>query len=409
MAVSLRLATIGARFVAIYIFARYLSVHAFGQYGLLAATIAFCVYAVGFDFYSYSTRQIIVSDRERWPMFLKSHANFSLLTYGVVLPVVSVMFLVGWLPIQLYVWFLLLLPLEHSCLEADRVLVAMGHQQAASLAAFIRQGLLLLALAPLLWLDPGSRSLATVLLAWIAFDAASLVFSVAVIRRVSTWGSARVTVDWSWVRSGVRTSSVFLIGTLCLRALFTADRQLVSLWSSAGVLGAYTLFMSLAAGISSVIASGIHQFLYPSLVASASRHDRPAFYRGLWALTWQTLATLIVLSAGLAVASHQVLLAIGKDEYLALAWMLPWVLVAVGLFNISLIPHYGMYALHLDRHIMTVTAVSTAAFFVSAFALSELGAVTAVLSGISIGCSILLVGKSLILYRNLHLLDAPQA
>jgi O-antigen/teichoic acid export membrane protein len=66
IAASLRLATLVARFIFILALAKFLPPAELGLYGLLFATIIFFLTILGFDFYTYAHRELIVTEPTRW-------------------------------------------------------------------------------------------------------------------------------------------------------------------------------------------------------------------------------------------------------------------------------------------------------------------------------------------------------
>lgn len=53
---ALRAATLFSKFALVFVLAKFLETSEVGLYGLLAATISYVLFALGFDFYTFSTR-----------------------------------------------------------------------------------------------------------------------------------------------------------------------------------------------------------------------------------------------------------------------------------------------------------------------------------------------------------------
>ncbi|MCK1382420.1 hypothetical protein IVB33_39380, partial [Bradyrhizobium sp. 24] len=64
-ALVLRALTLASRFLLSLLLARMLSPAEMGQYGLLTATLAFALLAVGLEFYSYTLRELVPATPER--------------------------------------------------------------------------------------------------------------------------------------------------------------------------------------------------------------------------------------------------------------------------------------------------------------------------------------------------------
>lgn len=392
--VGLRLSTLLLRFLLIFFLARLLPIEVVGLYGLLLATVSFAVFIFGFDFYTYSTRQILRDGGGRWRTFLRSQVSFSLILYGAIGPLLLTLFWGGLLPWSVAAWFLLLLPLEHLGLEIDRLLIAMSDQIGATIGLFLRQATTALFVVPLMIVFPDLRTLNVVLAAWVFFDvvgiAAGLLFLSRHLRH-----QPRGRVDWKWVGAGARIAIPFLIGTLCLRGLFTFDRQLVALLGDLETLGAYTLFMSIGAGMTQVIYAGVHQFSYPRLIMLSHSQDQAGFDAALRSALLQTLVGVCSISGIVILIQPSILHFVGGEVYAQYAWILPWVMLVTSVYNLSLIPHYALYAIDADRVILYTTVGAFAVFVSVVASLIDMGVVVAVLTGLGAASVTLTLAKTI--------------
>ena len=70
--------TLASRFVLIFFLARFLEPTQLGLYGLLTVTIGYSLYFLGFDFYTFTTREILKRERHEWGGLLKDQCALSL-------------------------------------------------------------------------------------------------------------------------------------------------------------------------------------------------------------------------------------------------------------------------------------------------------------------------------------------
>lgn len=394
----LRLTTLGLRFILIFLLARFLPAADVGLYGVFTATVSYLLYPLGFDFYTYATRQVMRSDPANRRIFIVSQFAFATCVFLILTPVLFGLFWVGLLPWHLAGWFFVLLPLEYLSFEIDRLLIAMSDQFGASVALFIGGSLSPLTAIPLLVRSPQLRHLSTVLGTWTAYDVLAILIGAALLSR-RTRGATPPRVDWTWIRRGIRASVPFLAGTVCLRALFTVDRQIVKAFTDLSALGAYTFYMSIGAGVTSVLYSGLQQFAYPRLVRAAHQRDSATFHRILRGLLIQTLGAFLGLCV-VALAGQPLLLRIvGGGVYRDYAWILPVALLAVGIYNLSMVPHYALYALDGDSAILRSTVTALLVFIVITAAFAHHNAIKAVLAAITAASTVLAVSKYA-LYRS---------
>lgn len=396
--IGLRVVTMVSRFGLIFLLARFLAPESVGLYGLLVATVTYATFAVGLDFYTYANREILRADRTLWRGFASSTASLFAVMYVAVIPLSLVIFGADLLPMSLLAWFVVLVPTEHLGLELDRVLVAMSDQLGASLVLFMRQALLPIVVTPAMALWPALRNLEFLFAVWVAFNVIAIAVGTAIIRR-RTLGTPTGPVDWAWIRRGLRVAGPFLVGTLCLRLLFTADRQVVASLGSLEELGAYTLFASLGAAMTNLLAVSVFQFSYPRLVQAAHKGQWEDFRAGLRTMTIQTVGLSALAIGGILVVAPHLIEWIGRDVYEDYAWALPWIMFALALYNLSLVPHYGLYALDADRTIL-VTAVAAVGIFALALVLAPMESATGrVVVALASASAVLLAGKTGALVR----------
>ena len=204
---SLRAATLVSKFALIFVLAKFLEPTEVGLYGLLSATVFYVLMALGFDFYTFASRELIVTDRRNWAGMLRDQGVFYGITYSALLPLCLLLFWLGLLPWQLAVWFFPLLALEHLAQELNRLLVAISEPLWASIVLFVRSGAWAIIAALWMWFDPVQRSLDFVLAAWAIGVFISCLLGASRLRGFDR-ASLQRAIDWAWIRKGDRKSVV---------------------------------------------------------------------------------------------------------------------------------------------------------------------------------------------------------
>lgn len=366
--ITLRASTLIGKFLLIFFLAHFLAPGELGLYGLLTVAVGYALYAVGLDFYTYSTRELLKYDRSVWGSYLKGHAALCLLLYAALAPIVFLIFSANILPWSLLPWFLGLLVLEHINQELGRLLIAVGQPIAASIILFFRSGLWAVLITVLMFLDPQWRSLDRVFMAWGGGALLGLVVGGWRVTRlgIGQWHSA---IDWAWVRRGVNIAIPFILATLALRGLSTVDRFWFQLLADLDTLGAYVLFTGISSALLSFLDAGVFAFLYPALIKAYQDQNQVAFARAMRKLLLQTF----ILSVGFVfcalLAIHPLLTWLDKPLYLAQLHLFPWILTSAVLYALGMVPHYALYAQSKDRPIICSHVASLAIFIViTAFA-----------------------------------------
>jgi O-antigen/teichoic acid export membrane protein len=396
--IGLRGMTLVSKFLLIFFLAGFLEPEELGLFGLLAATIAYAIYPLGFDFYTYTTRELLKCDRSEWGGLLKDQGVLHLILYALVMPLLLLVFSMGLLPWYLAGWFFVLLVLEHLNQELMRLLVAISQQLTASWVLFLRSGAWALVITAWMFFDSSMRTLETVLAAWTLGGALALVLAAYRLKKLKLSGW-RSRINWQWMRTGLKVAVPFLIATLAIRAVFTIDRYWFEALQGLEVLGAYVLFMGIANALMSFLDAGVFAFSYPGLIAAHNRKDADAFRAGLFKLLWQTLllTALFILIAWLVI--EPLLLLIDKPFYLSQLSLFPWVLAAIALYAVGMVPHYALYAQGQDKPIIFSHLGTVMVFIPVTAILAAAYPDTAVLLGLITTFIILLTWKTWAFYQ----------
>ncbi|NQD80614.1 hypothetical protein HP436_10535 [Pseudomonas sp. CrR14] len=368
--VGLRSVTLLSKFSLVIFLASFLAPEELGLYGLLVAAIGYSLYLLGFDFYVFTTRELIGTSRALWGRLLKTQCALSAILYLVFIPLLSLLFAAQLLPWSVAGWFFALLVLEHLAQELNRLLIAASEQIWASIILFLRSGLWAMFVVILMWAVPAYRSLETVLQWW--FAGCSLACLVGIVKlckmRLGGWSS---NVDWSWIGKGLKVVLPFLLATLAIRAVFTLDRYAFEHLEGLQALGAYVLYAGMCSALLAFLDAGVFAFSYPKLIAHWRNQQPNLFFKEMRALAIQTLGVSLAFVLGSLIVLDSLLGWLGKTLYLDYQYLFYWLLLASTLYGISMIPHYALYAMGRDKVIIKSHVGSLLLFFISLFLLSK--------------------------------------
>lgn len=347
----IRALTLAVRFSLIFVLALYFEPSQVGLYGLVVATVGYSLYFVGFDFYIFSTRDLLGRSREQWPGLLTSQGALFLGLYCLVLPWSFFLFYSNLLPWWMMAWVIGLIIVEHLGQEIMRLAIAMGRPVLGTFLLFVRQGIWALAFMFAIWLEPGFRNLHDLLLFWIIGSACSVLLGSTILLQFR-WRGLVKGVDWHWIRAGLRVAFPMLVATLALRAIFTLDRYWFGFVNSSELLGVYTLFIGIAGAVLAFMDAGVFAFLYPKMIERFKKGDSAGFKALKASLTRQTLGWLAVLMVAGGVMGPAVFSLMPNPLYFE-HWPLFWgCLLAMGVFVAGMVPHYSLYSMSLDKPII---------------------------------------------------------
>ncbi len=366
--VAIRAVTLAIRFGLIFILAIYLPPSEVGLYGLIVVTVSYALYFVGFDFYTFSTRDLLNRPAHQWGRLLFSQGVFFGGLYALMLPVSLLLFVFGLLPWWLAGWVMLLIVSEHLAQEVSRLAIAMGRPVFASLMVFFRQGIWALLFMVCLVYSESYRSLAVLMPFWAAGSVLSVLMGGLLLRSIN-WRN--LGVEWAWLKKGVLVALPLLIATLALRGIMTVDRFAFEVLNGPDLLGVYSLFMGMAGAVLAFMDAGVFAFLYPRMITAHNSEDSSGFLSARATLKKHTLVWSMVLVLGGAVAGPVLFSFLPNPIYFDHWPMFVGVLVSMGLFVVGMIPHYGLYAVSRDKPIIAAHIIGLLVFVLLVLVLGQ--------------------------------------
>jgi len=359
----LRCLTLGSKFFLFFFLAKYLEPSELGFYGLIAASISYSLLIVGFDFYAFSNRDLIKTEKQYWAAKLRDQAIVYIIIYFALFPFLVLLFLFNVLSWNYFFFFTLLLILEHIAQELNRLYIVMSEQLFASVILFVRSGVWCFIVVPFMAFLPAYRTIETVLFAWLLGVLSACLLAAKKLKDLDKTSLAN-RINWKWIKSGIIVAVPMLCSTLAVRGLFTFDRYLVNWQSGSEILGAYVLFMSISNSLLSFLDAGVIVFMYPKLVELAHNNKTALFNKNMLSLFFQSLAILFIMSSIAAICLEPLLLWIDKSVYLDQSKIFILLIIAISLFSLSLVPQIGLYAYSKDMPIILSHIVGLVSFFI---------------------------------------------
>lgn len=263
--IGLRGATLGTRFLFVFILAKYLEPASIGYYGIFTVTVGYAMYFVGLDFYTYVSREIVKTPANQRGQLLKAQLALSGWLYLAFVPVgVWLLMQSGW-PSYLLYWFVPILMLEHFNQEVSRLLTALSEQLTSSVILFIRQGSWAIAIIALMYLDSSTRNLNVVMALWAVAGITAACTGIWKLKQLKTEGW-QLPINWAWIKKGIGVSAAFLIATLALRGVQTFDRYWLEALGGIEMVGAYVLLIGIAGTMLTFLDAAVFAFAYPNLI-----------------------------------------------------------------------------------------------------------------------------------------------
>jgi O-antigen/teichoic acid export membrane protein len=350
--------------------ARELSIEQLGIYGLLTGSISYCLYIVGLDYYTYTTRELMSQPKENWSILLRDQVTFYIITYALTLPIFLILFTQQLLPWKMLLPFYGLLAIEHISQELYRILVAIQKPLLASISLFFRLGAWIYAIFIYTIILNFSVSLNLIFTGWSIGGLLSIMLGLVYLHKAIDWSRVKKQrINWTAILNGLRVSSHLLVSTLALRTLFTFDRYFIEWYVSTESVGVYTFYSSLVNGISGFIDAGVIVFQAPQIVKSYKLGNMVEFNKAKAIMQRSIIIALIILCGLSLIIINPLLHFISKETFIKDISIYYWLLLATIFLSLSNISHYELYAKDKDRHLMFSGIVTLVVFCSGAYIL----------------------------------------
>lgn len=354
----IRVIGLSGRLFLVIAMAKYISPSDVGSFGIFQAGVMYAVYIVGLDFYAYSIRELAADS----PLIYGEKIGSQLMLYGftylIVAPILTGVFILLELPSWLAIASIIFVFLEHINQEMTRVAEALGRPILAGNLTILRNGIWPYAALIGIIFVPSLRNINSILILWAFFGLISTYFTLKIIMKEFPI-TGKLAINWNWLKSGIIISCLFFTGTLAVRALFTLDKFFIKTLS-VSELPAYILFSALGIAVLTIVEASIFSFSYPKMLQS------PSNFKILRVLVKQsigyTFTICLMLSTVLFLALPLLLTFIGHDAYIRNIDLAPLVLLSASIYALGLAPHYGLYALKMDKIIISANIIGLLVF-----------------------------------------------
>jgi O-antigen/teichoic acid export membrane protein len=201
-------------------------------------------------------------------------------------------------------------------------------------------------------------------------------------------------IDWQWVKKGVGVSAAFLMATLALRGIQTADRYWLEALAGVETVGAYVLFLGAAGALLVFLDASVFSFGYPALITHNYRKEHVLARARVRMMFYQTLAICLAFALASWIALPILLDWIGNPAYRDLMFLYPWLLAAMILNAVALVPHYGLYGAGRDGPIIRSHLVALPAFGLTVYSIGHFWPIIAVPAGLVAAFALILIWKT---------------
>jgi O-antigen/teichoic acid export membrane protein len=294
-----------------------LSVIEVGFYGFIAASIFSAVYIVGYEHGNYSARQIIKCKtllcREK---SVSSLTIFGLMMFVIISPLVY--YATASNEIYKYIsilYFFIIAYGESYMAEHKKILISLGHPFYTGMVDFVKTGVWVYLLIPLVlfgWMD---IDLNTILLMWSVFVAIGAFLIFFKLRGFYKIKNLIARPTFNKYKNQIYSSTPFFLSGLSLLAIEISGRislQMAGLQVEAGV---YTFYAGFIFAIPLFVWSASVAFDHAKILTAFENHDIKESNKLIVIMIKRSLKICFLLSLFLFFGFEYLLEIVGKDEY----------------------------------------------------------------------------------------------
>ncbi len=349
--------TLAGKFFLVFFLAKHLTTEQLGYWGIFSTSISLSIYLVGLDFYTYSSRNILEYPVEDTGVLLRDQMILYSISYAIFFPILSLLFVFEVIEVKFILFFYGVLIFEHFAQESYRIFVVFSKPFIANIILFLRTGMWPYLLVTL-WISGFEefKNLKWVYLFWIGGGMSAMIISLIFILRVPFKKIRKIPVNWHWIKTGIRVSLLFFIGTIAFKIVEFADRYFIDFYHTKEDVGVYTFYANMSNIIEIVVHTAVIIIFSPKLIEAFYSSQKN--YRLIHAkFSRQTILFSLLAFILIFAMIYPIIYFLDKPEFFEQFNVFTLLCFAEVIFNVSLIFHYILYVRRND------TAIVKAAVF----------------------------------------------
>ena len=356
--IGFRAITLLSKFILVFFLGKYsLNNSVLGEYGILVTTIAFLIYVLGFDFYTFNTREII-SKKDNIISKVKDQLFFHSIMYLLILPIT--LFIVsyfGFIRQEYLLIFIFLSISEHLGQELFRLFTSLEKSLVANFLFFLKSGFWIWFVLIDFFILKNQIRLYKYLCIWTFFSWISLLLGVIIIKKnlnIKKWIFRKP--NFKWIFKGIKTSSVFFLSSLSFLVIQLSDRFMIDFFFDKNLVGVYTMYAQFINAIDVFTFSGIIMVTYPKLIKNIPDKYK---YRELFNRFFLKLVlTVSLLVACSFILAPHIFIYLNKPSFINFISTYNVLLLGVFFLVLSNAFHYDLYAKKKDMLLLKISLIA---------------------------------------------------
>lgn len=358
--VLLRVLSIISKFGLVLFIGKEFKTSDLGEYSLFVTTINLLVYLIGFDFYTFSSRELLRREHEDRYNVIKNQFSFYIISYLIILPIIFLIYFLGVVETNYFIYLLVVLLTEHLGQELYRLYVNLSKHIFANFLLFLRAGAwcyLLIAL----WLFGFDefKNLESIFSAWLVFSGLSVVVGFTVLYKEFFYKKGKLEkVDFNWLKKGIRVSSNFLISTFAFKVIEFSDRYVIDLYKGKSDVGVYGFFSNIVNFMHVIVFTLVASVYFPQMIERKARGDYENLEKVKKSFFKENIIYSLFCVIGLLGSIRLVLSYLDKESFFNNLDSFYLLVLAIFFLNLSLLPHYNLYIDKKDNYLRNISILA---------------------------------------------------
>lgn len=351
-----------------------MSFETLGLYNIVSVTVAWSVYVLGFEFYSYSLRHIVGEDTTLIARHVFNQLIFHVVGYGLLLICSPVLVVFNFIPVALLHYFILITIFDQLSQECFRICVALERSQFANFIHFVKSGLWVypLLVLPLLKIP---ITIDLILGAWLAGTIGACFLGMVKLMNLKVLRFKNVSLDVPWIKKGLVVALPFLVISVAQLTMDFSDRYLIDYFLGKSDVGVYSFYYGIANVPTTLITSVLLAQYYPRIINIFKFHtavsERKSVIRQFF---FQCLGFAFVINIVILLCIPFLLDFIGKRELMDHIDLFYLMLVQVMVFSIQIVVQTILYARHEDKFLLySAVAGAVLNIFINLYLIPSIG------------------------------------
>jgi O-antigen/teichoic acid export membrane protein len=350
-----------AKFLLVIYITKSMSLETLGLYNLISVTVAWSIYVLGFEFYSFSLRQIVGEKTEVIAYRVLNQFLFHAFAFLLLLLASPLLVVSNIIPVEVLGYFILITLFDQLSQEIYRICIAMERSQFANLLYFVKSGfwVYILLLAPLLG---KTIDIHLIFGSWLGGTIIAFAMGAIKLHSLRIISFQKFKVDYKWIKTGIVVSLPFVIISTAQLTMDFSDRYLIDHFLGKRAVGIYSFYYGIA-NVPITLVTNVLVAQYYSRVINVYKfeekmQDRSTIIKKFF---WQSVAFALVICGGVTVLLKPLLIFVGKQELLSNINVFYVMLAHVLLFTVQSVVQTILYAKHKDKELL-YSAIAGATF-----------------------------------------------